>query len=40
MPRSTQAHLERTVDKDQPLAARQQVLRQMNYYMGGDILPI
>lgn len=40
MPKSTQAHLERTVNKDQPLAARQQVMQQMNYYMGAKLLEV
>lgn len=37
MSQSTQAHLERTLDKQQPLEKRQQVLKQMNYYMGAKL---
>jgi hypothetical protein len=40
MPRPTQAHLERTVQKDQPLAVRQQVLSQMQYYMGAKLIEV
>ncbi len=40
MPKSTQAHLERTISKDQPTAARQQVLQQMNYYMGAKLIEV
>lgn len=40
MGKSTQAHLERTIQKDQPLAARQQELKKMNYYMGAKLLEV
>jgi len=40
MPKSTQAHLERTVNKDQPLEARQQTMQKMNYYMGAKLLEV
>lgn len=37
---STQAHLERTINKDQPLEVRQQELKKMNYYMGAKLLEV
>jgi len=40
MSKPTQAHLERTLNREQPLEARQQVLRQMNYYMGAKLLEV
>lgn len=40
MAKSTQAHLERTISKDQPLAVRQQELKKMNYYMGAKLLEV
>lgn len=40
MSKPTQAHLERTLDKQQPLADRQQVLKQMNYYMGAKLIEV
>lgn len=40
MPKSTQAHLERTIKKDQPKANRQQELEKMNYYMGAKLLEV
>ncbi len=40
MPRPTQAHLDRTVDKNQPLEARQKTLSQMSYYMGAKLLEV
>lgn len=40
MPKSTQAHLERTIKKDQPLEVRQQELKKMNYYMGAKLLEV
>lgn len=40
MAKSTQAHLERTIQKDQPVEARQQELKKMNYYMGAKLLEI
>lgn len=40
MGKSTQAHLERTIQKDQPLSVRQQELKKMNYYMGAKLLEV
>ena len=40
MPKSTQAHLSRTVKKDQPLALRQKTLSQMQYYMGAKLIEV
>lgn len=40
MPRPTQAHLERTVDKNDPLEVRQQTLSQMQYYMGAKLIEV
>lgn len=40
MSKPTQAHLERTVDKNQPLEVRQQTLSQMQYYMGAKLIEV
>ncbi|QDZ39973.1 hypothetical protein FRE64_08485 [Euhalothece natronophila Z-M001] len=40
MSQSTQAHLERTINKNRPLEERQQVVKQMNYYMGAKLLEV
>lgn len=40
MPKPTQAHLERTLDKNQPLELRQQTLGQMQYYMGAKLIEV
>ncbi|MGL4879667.1 MAG: hypothetical protein ACRC8K_01200 [Waterburya sp.] len=40
MPRPTQAHLERTVNKNDPLEVRQQTLSQMQYYMGAKLIEV
>lgn len=40
MPKSTQAHLDRTLDKNQPLKLRQQTLSQMQYYMGAKLIEV
>lgn len=40
MPKPTQAHLNRTVKKDQPLEVRQQTLSQMQYYMGAKLIEV
>ncbi|MDJ0570045.1 MAG: hypothetical protein QNJ53_13515 [Pleurocapsa sp. MO_192.B19] len=40
MPKPTQAHLERTVNKNDPLQLRQQTLSQMQYYMGAKLLEV
>ena len=40
MPKPTQAHLDRTIDKKQPLEIRQKTLSQMSYYMGAKLLEV
>ncbi|MEM9271503.1 MAG: hypothetical protein AAGA80_00880 [Cyanobacteria bacterium P01_F01_bin.143] len=40
MPKPTQAHLDRTVSKNQPLEERKKVLSQMSYYMGAKLLEV
>ncbi|MDJ0535857.1 MAG: hypothetical protein QNJ70_25775 [Xenococcaceae cyanobacterium MO_207.B15] len=40
MPRPTQAHLDRTVNKNQPLAVKQKTLSQMQYYMGAKLIEV
>ena len=40
MSKSTQAHLSRTVSKNQPLELRQKTLSQMQYYMGAKLLEV
>lgn len=40
MSKSTQAHLERTISKNRSLEDRQQVIKQMNYYMGAKLLEV
>ncbi len=40
MPRSTQAHLDRTIDKNQSREAKQKTLSQMHYYMGAKLIEI
>lgn len=40
MPRPTQAHLERTVNKNDPLEVRQKTLSQMQYYMGAKLIEV
>lgn len=40
MPKPTQAHLERIVNKDESKEARQKVLSQMPYYMGAKLLEV
>lgn len=40
MSKSTQAHLERTINKNRSLEDRQQVLQQMHYYMGAKLLEV
>jgi hypothetical protein len=40
MSRPTQAHLERTVNKNDPLEVRQQTLSQMQYYMGAKLIEV
>ena len=40
MAKPTQAHLERTIDKNEPLEVRQQTLSQMQYYMGAKLVEV
>lgn len=40
MPKPTQAHLDRILDKNQPLQLRQQTLSQMQYYMGAKLIEV
>ena len=40
MPKPTQAHLERIVNKSESVEARQKVLSQMPYYMGAKLLEV
>lgn len=40
MSKSTQAHLDRTLNKNQPLAVKQKTLNQMQYYMGAKLIEI
>ena len=40
MSRPTQAHLDRTIKKDQPLAVKQKTLSQMQYYMGAKLIEV
>ncbi len=40
MSKPTQAHLERTVNKNDPLEVRQQTLSQMQYYMGAKLIEV
>ena len=40
MPKPTQAHLDRRLDKNQPIEVRQKTLSQMSYYMGAKLLEV
>jgi hypothetical protein len=40
MAKPTQAHLERTIDKNDPVEVRQQTLSQMQYYMGAKLVEV
>ncbi len=40
MPRPTQAHLDRTIDKNQSREAKQKTLSQMQYYMGAKLIEV
>jgi len=40
MAKPTQAHLERTIDKNDPVEVRQQILSQMQYYMGAKLVEV
>lgn len=40
MAKPTQAHLERTINKNDPIEVRQQTLSQMQYYMGAKLVEV
>lgn len=40
MAKPTQAHLERTIKKNDPIEVRQQTLSQMQYYMGAKLVEV
>ena len=40
MARPTQAHLERTINKNDPIEERQKTLSQMQYYMGAKLVEV
>ena len=40
MPKPTQAHLERTINKNDPIEERQKTLSQMQYYMGAKLVEV
>ena len=40
MPKPSQAHLERTINKNDPIEVRQQTLNQMQYYMGAKLVEV
>ena len=40
MAKPTQAHLERTINKNDPVEIRQQTLSQMQYYMGAKLVEV
>ncbi|MEL6494638.1 MAG: hypothetical protein AAFQ41_05880 [Cyanobacteria bacterium J06623_7] len=40
MAKPTQAHLERTINKKDPIEERQKVLSQMQYYMGAKLVEV
>lgn len=40
MAKHTQAHMSRTVDKNQPPVLKERTKRQMEYYMGAKLLEI
>lgn len=40
MPKPSQAHLERTINKNDPIEVRQQTLSQMQYYMGAKLIEV
>ncbi|HEY9771017.1 MAG TPA: hypothetical protein V6C71_21405 [Coleofasciculaceae cyanobacterium] len=40
MPKPTQAHLERTINKNDSLEVRQKTLSQMQYYMGAKLVEV
>ena len=40
MPRPTQAHLERSINRNDPIEDRQKTLNQMHYYMGAKLVEV
>lgn len=40
MPKPTQAHLERTINRKDPIEDRQKTLNQMHYYMGAKLVEV
>ena len=40
MPKPTQAHLERTINRNDPIEDRQKTLNQMHYYMGAKLVEV
>lgn len=40
MPKPTQAHLERTINRQDPIEERQKTLNQMQYYMGAKLVEV
>ena len=40
MPKPSQAHLERTINKNDPIEERQKTLNQMHYYMGAKLVEV
>lgn len=40
MPKPTQAHLERIINKNDPIEERQKTLSQMQYYMGAKLVEV
>jgi len=40
MPRPSQAHLERTINRQDPIEERQKTLNQMQYYMGAKLVEV
>ena len=40
MPKSSQAHLDRKIDKNQSKEAKQKTLSQMHYYMGAKLIEV
>ena len=40
MPKPTQAHLERTINRNDPIEDRQKTLNQMQYYMGAKLVEV
>ncbi len=40
MPKPTQAHLERTINRNDPIEEKQKTLNQMHYYMGAKLVEV